>query len=276
MNKRITTLMLSAVASLVSLTARAQADDLGMDFSLAAEKKLCRGIGLTLEGNARTQDNTSKMDRWSVGATIDAKVFNTTTFDVKVFAGWEYMWVYNLGEVKEKYDEENPVLTPEGLVIPYEGYNETHPFWRDRHRTNVGFSASYKPNKRWSFQLKETFQYSHYAKAETTKDKYRLDDDDNIYLKGSETDYKRAKDRTILRSRLTAQYNIKGLPLDPYASAEYGCGLSYTTNKWKFTAGTDYKINKQNILTVFYRFQTENDGDDPDGHIIGLGYKIKL
>ena len=65
------------------------------------------------------------------------------------------------------------------------------------------------------------------------------------------------------RSRLTAQYNIKGLPLDPYASAEYGCGLSYTTNKWKFTAGTDYKINKQNILTVFYRFQTENDGDDP-------------
>ena len=82
MNKRITTLMLSAVASLVSLTARAQADDFGMDFSLAAEKKLCRGIGLTLEGNARTQDNTSKMDRWSVGATIDAKVFNTTTFDV--------------------------------------------------------------------------------------------------------------------------------------------------------------------------------------------------
>ena len=37
MNKRITTLMLSAVASLVSLTARAQADDFGMDFSLAAE-----------------------------------------------------------------------------------------------------------------------------------------------------------------------------------------------------------------------------------------------
>lgn len=277
MNKKLNSILLSAFASFVSLTAQAQADDFGMDFSLAAEKKLCRRVGVTLEGNARTQDNTGKMDRWSVGATIDAKVYNATMFDVKVFAGWEYMWIYNLREVKDKYETED-IYTPDGMetVTYYEGYNDQLPFWRDRHRTSAGISASYKPNKRWSFQLKETFQYSHFAKAETTKNKYRLDDDGNLYFKESETEFKKAKDKTVLRSRLTAQYNVKGLPLNPYASAEYACGLSYATNKWKFTAGADYKINKLNILTVFYRYQTEDDDDDPNGHIIGIGYKVKL
>lgn len=271
-------LQLSIISLFCAMGAYAQSDDFGMDFSLTAEKKLCDRVELSVEGNARTQDNTSKIDRWSVGAAIATKVYDGDKFSIKAFAGWEYLWMHILGEKKDKYDTSTSIA-PGGEVTEvkyYEGYNETEPYWRDRHRTSVGASASYKPNKRWSFQLKETVQYSHYAKASTTKNKYRLDDDDNIYLKEAETDSKKAKDRTILRSRLSADYNIKHCPINPFASAEYGCGLSYSTNKWKFTAGADYKINKTNILTAFYRYQTEDDDDDPNGHIIGIGYKIKL
>lgn len=269
---------LSALSLLCAISASAQSDDFGMDFSLSAEKKLSRSISLNVEGNARTQDNTSKMERWSVGAGLESKIYDGAHFSIKAFAGWEYMWMHKLRETKDKYDTNTSILPggEEVTVKEYEGYNETLPYGRDRHRTSVGASASYKPNKRWSFQLKETVQYSHYTKASTTKNKYRLDDNDNLYLKESETDDKKAKDRTILRSRLTAEYNIKHCPINPYASAEYGCGLSYTTNKWKFTAGADYKINKTNIITAFYRYQTEDDDDDPNGHIIGIGYKIKL
>jgi opacity protein-like surface antigen len=89
-------------------------------------------------------------------------------------------------------------------------------------------------------------------------------------------DYKGAKDRTILRSRITAQYDVRRCLLDPYVSVEYGCGLNYTANKWKFMVGTDIKINKQNVIDAFYRYQTEDDDEDPNGHIIGVGYKYKF
>ena len=35
-----------------------------------------------------------------------------------------------------------------------------------------------------------------------------------------------------------------------------------------------FKINKTNKLTLFYRYNTENDDDEADGHLVGLGYKI--
>lgn len=275
MNKKI----LAFTLSLLSAAAvSAQSDDFGMDFSLSAEKKIGSSMEFSVEGNARTQDNTRKMDRWSVGAGFDMKLYNGATFDVKASVKWEYMWVYKLDEIENKYDENtyNDPNLGEITELEYKGYNEELAYWRGRHRTSAGLSASYKPNKRWSFQLKETVQYSHYSKDSTTKNKYRLDGNGNHYLKESELDGKKAKDRTILRSRFTAQYDIRKCPLDPYISAEYGCGLNYTTNKWKFVAGTDYKINKQNVLTAFYRYQTEDDDEDPNGHIVGLAYKFKF
>ena len=84
------------------------------------------------------------------------------------------------------------------------------------------------------------------------------------------------KDRFVLRSKLTVEYNIKGIPLNPFASVDYGCGLNYTANKWKYSVGADYTINKQHKFTLYYRFQTEDDDDEPNGHMLGMGYKIKF
>ena len=84
------------------------------------------------------------------------------------------------------------------------------------------------------------------------------------------------KDRFVLRSKFTVEYNVKGIPLNPFASIDYGCGMNYTANKWKYSVGADYTINKKHKLTLCYRFQTEDDDDEPNGHMLGLGYKIKL
>ena len=275
MNKKILTFALSLFAI---AGAHAQGDDFGMDFSVGAEKKIRSGMEVSVEGNARTQDNTRKMDRWSIGAGFDMKIYDTSDFDIKASLKWEYMWVYKLNQIEKKYDENiyiDPVLGSY-TKLEYEGYNEELAYWRNRHRTSVGLTATYEPNKRWKFQLKETFQYSHYCADSTTQNKYRLDAIDEHYLMASEMDDKKAKDRTILRSRITAQYDVKRCPLDPYVSVEYGCGLNYTTNKWKFMVGTDIKINKQNVIDAFYRYQTEDDDEDPNGHIIGVGYKYKF
>ena len=84
------------------------------------------------------------------------------------------------------------------------------------------------------------------------------------------------KDRFVLRSKFTVEYNVKGIPLNPFAAVDYGCGLNYTANKWKYTVGADYTIQKKHKLTLYYRFQTEDDDDEPNGHMLGLGYKIKF
>ena len=251
----------------------AQTDDFGFDFSLEAGKKICKGVDFSIEGNARTQDNSEKMERWGVGAGFGVKVYNTKKFDVKATAKWEYMWINNLAETKNKYESYN---TPDGIEYSYDGYNYTDHFWRNRHRTSAALSATYTPNKRWEFSLKETFQYNHFCSSSKTTYKYRFNAYDEIYLKDTEPKIVKAKDRTVLRSKLTAKYDTRHCPIDPYISGEYGHGLNYSANKWKFEAGADYKLNKKNKLNVFYRYLTENDDDEPNGHLVGIGYSIKL
>ena len=108
------------------------------------------------------------------------------------------------------------------------------------------------------------------------------DADDNKVLRPDESESEvkdfKSKDRTVLRSRLTVKYNIRHCPVNPYASVDYGCGLNYTTNKWKYTAGADINLtkSKQHKMDVFYRYQTEDDDDEPNGHLIGVGYKLKF
>ena len=140
-------------------------------------------------------------------------------------------------------------------------------------------SISYNPNKRWSFTLKETFQHNDFLKvSEVGRTKFRYNDDNEMYSYEDPTT-KNHKEHSLLRTKLTAAYDIKGFPVDIFASVDYGRSLNYNAEKWKFTAGYDYKINKKNKVSLFYRYTTENifdeeGADDPNGHLVGLGYKF--
>lgn len=252
--------------------ASAQSDDFGYELSVAGETKLYRGLKLEIEGSMRTQDDAERIDRFVVGAGLSYRLYQTLDkrFSVKASAGFDYMWTYRLAETEIKSD--NYVLEADNSITY--AYNETDSYWRNRHRTNVGLSLSYAPNKRWSFGLKETLQYTHFCNVDSIgRTKWRFNDDDELYSRFDPTS-KGHKDQTILRSKFSVSYDIKGIPIDLFASVEYGCGLNYTANKWKFTGGYDYKINKQNKLSLYYRYNTENDDDEVNGHMVGLGYKI--
>ena len=279
MNKRLFATAFAILSSCCAFTAAAgDNDDMGMDLSVGVEKKLTQTLDIDLEYNLRTQDNTSQLERMGLGVGLGYKLVNTKKFNVKFNVGFEYIYKYTLKSTEDKYSD----VKVSGSVVDrkWSGYNETASFWRGRSRASVGFSASYKPNKRWSFSLKETFQYNHYNVTDSIDIvKYRiktnLDDEEYISTEKSKK-VKEAKNRTVLRSKLGAQYDIRHSPFAPYASVDYGRGMNYNVNKWKFTAGTDFKINKQHKINVFYRFQTENDDDEPNGHIIGLGYNYKF
>lgn len=292
--------------------ASAQSDDFGYELSVAGETKLYRGLKLELEGSMRTQDNAERIDRFVLGVGLSSRLYQSLDkkFSVKASAGFDYLWINNLKEKDNKYFKADDDLVDDGYFNEgdLKGYNITDHYWRKRYKINPGLTISYSPDKRWSFSLKEIVQYSHYCDATTTRTKWRIDeynstvnDDETInwiispyYYDNNYTgeDYLDAegnvigkhldsceitkvhKDRTILRSRLSVSYDIKGFPIDIFASVEYGCGLNYRANKWKFTGGYDYKINKKNKLSLYYRYNTENDDDEMNGHLVGIGYKI--
>jgi len=273
------------------------------------------GLKLEFEGNVRTQDNAKKIDRYVLGVGLSYRLYQnlTKSFSVKANVGFDYLWTNKLEETENKYFDANDDLVQLGYFSEgdQKGYNVTDQYWRNRYRINPGVAINFEPNKRWKFSLKENIQHSHYCDATTTRTKWRVDEynstvlsdgtidwifspyqyDDNTYVDDTNVDAdgnvigkslnqsevtKEHKDRTILRSRLTVSYDIRNFPIDIFGTVEYGCGLNYTANKWKFIGGYDYKINKKNKVSVFYRYTTEDDDDEVNGHIVGLSYKFEF
>lgn len=131
--------------------------------------------------------------------------------------------------------------------------------WEHRHRYNIYLLGSYKWN-RFNISLRERFQHT--------------------YRSGVKKTAKRANPKQVLRSRLQIAYDIKKSKFTPYAS----CELYHTLNdpidngyeKTRWTAGTKYKLNKKNSFDIYYRYQTKSDDDEPNGHILGLGFSHKF
>ena len=82
----------------------------------------------------------------------------------------------------------------------------------------------------------------------------------------------------MLRSRLQVSYDKPKSKCEPFANIEM-CNDNDGISKMRYQLGTDYKIKKQHVLSLTYRYQTVNSNDD-DGegniHMIGLGYKYKF
>ena len=315
---------------------RAKKNDFGLSFNLGAEKKIKPGFSVEFEGELRTQDNSSMIERISLGAGLNYRLFQTMDrrFSLKVGLGFQYIWRQIMSETEDidrirehtdtvdviiKDDEGNEKQEKMEVVDGYtrrKGYQTTESYWRNRHRTDLSITGTYSPSKRWSFTLRETFQYTHYNSTDSisrmrhneeyykwresgdfydekcTQPKYY---DANVWGINGEGDFflnpnalqvpfddvnnkapRKKRDRLVLRSKFTVKYNVKGLPLNPYASLDYGVGLNYTANKWKFSAGTEYRINKVHELNLFYRYSHDDDDDEPNGHLLGVGYKFNF
>jgi outer membrane autotransporter protein len=65
--------------------------------------------------------------------------------------------------------------------------------------------------------------------------------------------------------------------LDPYASVEIVNELnnSFTFKKMRYAVGVDYKINKQNTLSVGYLYQRKF-ANDLNLYAFSIGYSLKL
>ena len=169
---------------------------------------------------------------------------------LKANAGYSYIHQQTEDEVTKK-----------GNFIPA--------YWQPRHRGFFALTGSYKW-KNFEFSLRERYQYTY--RTEQSVDKFDEDGDRKA------DELVEGKGKHILRSRLEVEYKIKKCDITPFLSYELYSGLqeAMATDKMRYTVGASYKINKKHSVNAYYRYIDHSDDDESAGHIIGIGYKIKL
>ena len=244
-------------------------DDFGVWTSIDASKKLTDKLKLGLEGEFRTTDGLSIVDRRSLGVSLSYKAYKW----LKADAGYIYMNAYEPGKtsIKDVYGE--------GMY----DYNVDNAYRVDKERLFVSLVGSFKVG-RLEFAVRERMQYTYTHPSATMEEKWRWETTgeslvpNELNLDKTEAEYKDSKNNTTLRSRLTVKWDIRKCPIKPFVSAE----LFTRVDEWRFhdkiryRAGADYKINKDNSVSLFYIYQNANDDDEPAGHAIGASYSFDL
>lgn len=276
---------------LAASTAIAQSD-FGVWASIEGSTKLNKSLELSIEGEYRTQDMSAKTERIATGITLSYK--NKKVPFLKADIGYSTMSMYGLGEETIKYEtlgDGNYELDDNGRPIP-KHKNVDAPYWYTRHRATASLTGSFKWG-RFKFSLRERYQFTHRMRSYCDRtrwyynpfheiipgtEEYFLDElpesDEYSYM----TDEKKAKSDHKLRSRLSVSYDIKKCPLEPYLEIEVYNQLdnAFAYDKIRYTVGTEYKINKQNKLKLYYRYQDYADIDEVSGHVLGLGYAFEF
>ena len=249
MKERKLMLLALLVTMMLPMNMFAQKDDFGMWFTVGAEKKIDTKWSVGVNGEFRTRDNMKTADRWSL----------------------DVSGTYN--EKKTYYDDVDDGIDY-GKVKRYAQY------WGLRHRFNVSLSGSVKLG-RFNVSLRERWQYTYRPeKTVSSRTRYLYNADGSLKSTTIDEDPKtyNGKGKSVLRSRLQVGYDIPSCKVDPFANVEMfsdGDGIQ----KMRYQVGVDYKIKKQHVFSLTYRYQTVNSGDDDNEtniHLIGLGYKYKF
>lgn len=281
-----------AMPSMAQLDLDDDVSNFGLWTSVGVEKKINKKWGVELEGEFRTADALNEVARYSVGISTDYKICSWLKANVGYIFLRDYSRASNTLEWKEDILDDNGNYDYSEFEL-----DKDEAYWRSRHRFNVSLTGSVKLN-RFKLSLRERWQYTYqpefsYGKTEYEVYRYNLDywakdfmdliEQDGYLWQVSEDGeqkekVKNAKGQHVLRSRLQVEYDIKGVPFEPYASVEmYNDFDGFKIKKMRYTIGGDYKINKKHSIGLYYRYQDFPDKDDDEStHILGVGYKFKF
>lgn len=289
MNKRNRILSFGCLL-LAASTAWAQSD-FGVWTSVEGSTKLNKQLELSVEGEYRTQDMSTMTERASGAINLSYK--NKAIPFLKADVGYTFMYMHYPAETEIKYqedDEGNYETDANGAFIP-KHKNVDAAYWTARHRATASLTGSFKWN-RFKFSLRERYQFTYRMPSQCNRTRwyydmyhelsgapeYFLDTDPNSEDFSYIVDDKNAKSDHKLRSRLQISYDIKKCPFEPYVEVELYNQLdnAFAYDKIRYTIGTEYKINKENKLKLYYRYQDYADLDEVSGHVLGVGYAFEF
>lgn len=247
--KQLAALLLLVCAALAPL--QLLADDTGLILSAGASKKIKKGLNVDVEAEFRSRNDFRTADRVSVGAGISYKLLP---------------WLKASGGYDLLIDNNHEKLTFQDNGVDYNNWRPS--YWGVRHRFNVTLTGSYKVN-RVEFSLRERWQYTY--RPSKIIDNFDFDE-------GEWEDHEvKGKGKNVLRSRFQVEWNIPKSKFDPYASVEFH--TSRQLDKTRVIVGVSHTIKKTHDFKLYYRYQNVNnngDDDEPNIHMVGLGYTYKF
>ena len=276
---------------LLATSALVAQSDFGVWTNIEGSTKLNKQLELSLEAEYRTQENSTLTERIATGISLSYK--NKKVPFLKADVGYSVMSMYGSEETAIKYrtdDDGNYEYDAAGQPIP-KHMNVDAPYWYARHRATASLTGSAKWG-RFKFSLRERYQFTHRMKSFRDRTSWYYNPeheltggDEYFLIENSQSkdysymvDTKNAKSDHKLRSRLSVSYDIKKSPFEPFAEIEAYNELdnAFAYNKIRYTLGTEYKINKEHKLTLYYRFQDYAEIDEVSGHVLGLGYSFEF
>ncbi|MBR5170504.1 MAG: DUF2490 domain-containing protein [Muribaculaceae bacterium] len=224
------------------------ADDAGLVASIEASHKFNKKLSAGVELEFRSRNNFRTADRVSLGGDVSYKLLPW----LKASVG--YMLLIDNNREKITYQDDGV------------SYNNWRPsYWAPRHRFNVSLTGSYKV-QRVELSLRERWQYTY--RPSKMIDNFDFDE-------GEWEDHEvKGKGKNVLRSRLQAEWDIPKCKFDPFASVEF-----HTTRdleKTRFIVGVNHSIQKKHNFQLYYRCQVSGSSDEPNIHMLGMGYTYKF
>ncbi|MBQ0019039.1 MAG: DUF2490 domain-containing protein [Bacteroidales bacterium] len=217
-------------------------DDFGAWMELSAKKDLPHDLSVGVEGELRMHDNSSTVDRWSLGANLGYKVNKY----LKVGVGYQILDDYTSDKISK---EERDVTTGELMAYRY-----TPSYWTPRHRFYTEAVGSIKLWKWLRISVRERYQFTHKTEKTITG---RYDTEAPDWERDPVKDkFNECKSRQVLRSRIKLQLDKKHLDWSPFVAVEFhnnvAVGEYMSFDKLRTSVGTEYKINKQNDVSLSY------------------------
>lgn len=265
--KRLFAIMLAALP----LLAHADTDDFGVWTEIGVEKSLSKTWSLGFEGEIRTGDNCTAMNRLSAGMKVEYKPIK----HLKLGAGYTFFGKYSPEKISKK------VLDDDGEL---ESYRFTPNYWTPNHRVIAEATATVKLWKWFRMSARERYQYTRRAEKTVTRTEYELAEyrhpDGNVVQEWESMDELKTyagEDEQVVRSRFKFEYDKKYVKWSPFVSVEFHNRIDrrWHLQKLRSAIGTDYKINKQHKVSVAYMI-TNRFFESPNEirHTLSLGYKF--
>ncbi len=255
--------ILSLLFFLPTLAWAGDKDDFGIWMELGAQKALPHNLSVGLDAELRTRDTSKKVDRVGLGVDVGYKLNKYVKFGL----AYDFIESYKDDKTTIKYKSDGETI---------KNVKVTPSYWRPRHRLSLEVTPSIKLFKMLRISVRERYQYTHQKEQTLTRYKYKQDLGTE---ERTETDYpkeKAAKDTHILRSRLKLEIDKKKLAWSPFISVETQNRFNHMNlRSVRTAAGTEYKINKHNSVSMAYVF-TYHKEDEERMHAISVGYNFKF
>jgi len=130
----------------------------------------------------------------------------------------------------------------------------------------------FHPRHRWFVQLKGSLPVNRF----TLSARYRFQEQFKTYIEDAGDEIPAWANRL----RLELDYDIKKLPLKPYANVEMQIGLfspdDILIEEWRYIAGAEYTFNKKHTVGLEYIYNVSKDSKPAYMNAIGMTYTVSL